>query len=913
MGVNCRIVKDNFDRVVGVLAPNGQSSILFNQALEYLTGKTLPSNINENSRTAKDGVNQLFEQTPQLAEIGTQEDYSEYLDTIFPQSVVRDVVYHLTKYNFDKFEKNPKVRNKTNTTGFHFIEGKAINDNYKNVFGQNVMSVVLDFRNPVQTDYDSSDENHISQKLEYLSDNNIKDFTTQKYDSGLINHNEGVEFVAFEPEQIHVLGTQDDVERFRKYKEGKRTISGNKVSEEEIQDALNIFGSAYTQDFQDFYTDEFFNTNYQTDINGEPVLEDVLTYLKSTEQNRLNEVAKMDFEDFKNQFPEMDYETLENKIYDAFLDQEGNFVLDEQKLRDSGIYESQEIDKILDDTDLQQTIKQNVLALNKETFINTQDDNFLNISVGEQYNSFGKLKTYDSYSLLRNILKNTIGAVTEEDFDSMLNQNVSEDVYNAIVDNEEMYNTLLSMSLNLKEIPVRTFENGSVVDVLDRDIFNELKDTLIVTNINQRALANISTLSQIDYDIMLENMDEVMELARGIEEGLISSNIDVIGLGNKLITDDVEKVQSFLRALNSFTNSINEGIVNDNVIGAFSEIYNDFFNIENRTDFIDIETSDYDIVRLDNRVSKLDAYANGYLRVKGNDYIRVLNAPYEDIVTSLIDSYEIGENILEGIVPNNLKSEQAYRNYINNIVNSRINSFGEEVSQNDLDAFRSVVLLEFLNGVEQDDLKDNFSDYVQTREELENKNLDYLTFDFASDLNNLILLSKFNEDPLYEKIFKYLEFKNGEVRIKENEDLITSRIQNILPSNNLVLNELKDYFTPSVIAEEADNNSLREMYFVNPTGLTFLNANYQISGEQVTTDITSDDFIRTKEGVFEKIDNVNGMNVYSRLINDNGFVRLASLNKQIEGENQVDNGVKFNNLYSEKQKGNLLDDINNCN
>lgn len=692
-----------------------------------------------------------------------------------------------------------------------------------------------------------------------------------------------------------------------------KTISDNKVSQEEVEEALTVFGSAYTQGFQDFYTDEFFNANYQTDINGEPILEEVLTYLKSTESHRLNEVAKMDFEDFKNQFPEMDYETLENRIYDAFLDENGNFQVDEQKLRGSGIYESQEIDKILSDTSLQDTIKQNVLALNKETFLNTQEDNFLNISIGEQYNSFGKLKSYDSYSLLRTILKNTVGAVTEEDFDRILNQNVSEDVYNAIVDNQETYNTLLSMSLNLKEVPVRTFENGSVNDVLERDIFNELKDTLIVTNINPQTLANISTLSQIDYDIMLENMDEVMELAKNIEEGLVSSNIDVIGLGDKIITDDVEKVQSFLRALNTFANSVNDGIVNDNIIEAFSDVYTDFFNIENRTDLVDIESFDYDVVKLDNSISKLDAYANGYLRIKDNNYIRVVNAPYNDIVNSLIDSYEIGENVLEGIVPNNLKSETSYKNYIDNIVNSRINSFGEQVNQTDLDAFKSIVLLEFLNGVQQDDLRDNFSDYIQTKDELEDKNLDYLTFDFASDLNNIILLSKFNENPLYDKIFKYLEFKNGEVKIKENEDLIISRIQNILPSSNMVLNELKDYFTPSVIAEEADNNSLREMYLANPSGLVFLNTNYQVLGDQIVTDITSDDFVQTKEGVFEKIDNIKGMNIYSRLVNDNGFVRISSMNKQIVGENEIEKGVKFNNLYSEKQKGNLLDDINNCN
>jgi len=38
----------------------------------------------------KEGVDFVFEQYPNLAEIGTKEQYSRYLDTIFPDSQVRD-------------------------------------------------------------------------------------------------------------------------------------------------------------------------------------------------------------------------------------------------------------------------------------------------------------------------------------------------------------------------------------------------------------------------------------------------------------------------------------------------------------------------------------------------------------------------------------------------------------------------------------------------------------------------------------------------------------------------------------------------------------------------------------------------------------------------------------------------------
>jgi hypothetical protein len=53
----------------------------------------------------KPGVQELFEINPELASVGTPEQYSAYLDSIFPQSKVKDVVYHGTNKKFDKFDK----------------------------------------------------------------------------------------------------------------------------------------------------------------------------------------------------------------------------------------------------------------------------------------------------------------------------------------------------------------------------------------------------------------------------------------------------------------------------------------------------------------------------------------------------------------------------------------------------------------------------------------------------------------------------------------------------------------------------------------------------------------------------------------------------------------------------------------
>ena len=73
----------------------------------------------------KDGVDFVFEQNPELNIIGTKEQYSKYLDTVFPNSKVKDIVFHSTIgtwYRTDKFRSTAKKNtvNPSNKYGFWF-------------------------------------------------------------------------------------------------------------------------------------------------------------------------------------------------------------------------------------------------------------------------------------------------------------------------------------------------------------------------------------------------------------------------------------------------------------------------------------------------------------------------------------------------------------------------------------------------------------------------------------------------------------------------------------------------------------------------------------------------------------------------------------------------------------------------
>lgn len=208
------------------------------------------------NNAVKPGINELFESNTELADqvynafgenlndeqkTEAKAAYSQYLDTIFPDSKVKDIVYHGTTNKFDKFElgHTNAAGKKTNTEGFHFIAepGKSF---YKEKYGQ-LLSVILNIKNPVK-------DNRYEKALEYLSERDKRVFKSEGYDSGIkyFEDEDGeFEYVVFEPEQIHILGSKQDIQGFKQFiakPEFKVKVDEN--GEPILDDYLSIMGKA---------------------------------------------------------------------------------------------------------------------------------------------------------------------------------------------------------------------------------------------------------------------------------------------------------------------------------------------------------------------------------------------------------------------------------------------------------------------------------------------------------------------------------------------------------------------------------------------------------------------------------------------------------------------------------------------
>jgi hypothetical protein len=106
--------------------------------------------------------------------------YSEYLDSIFPESKVKEIVYHGTEEKFEKFDIKFFGKNDYGDLGkgFYFAFNK------EDVFNEpTILSVVIDSTNSKQ--------------------------------------NDGYEIMVPSSDQIHILGTQEDIEGFKSFVKGE--------------------------------------------------------------------------------------------------------------------------------------------------------------------------------------------------------------------------------------------------------------------------------------------------------------------------------------------------------------------------------------------------------------------------------------------------------------------------------------------------------------------------------------------------------------------------------------------------------------------------------------------------------------------------------------------------------------------
>lgn len=181
------------------------------------------------------GINFVFRQNPELEKIGNKQQYEEYIKTIFPESKVKNLVYHQTPKKFEDFEMDKsKSGNGIYFSPFNretpFLARMLFDWTTKNY----TKTSLLNMKNPfiISKKKNKKFEKYLpnidklKKKTNLENYDGVVGFSNVFYDKGQLDSDSievspdtknNIEFVAFNPEQIHVLGSHKDVKGFKEF------------------------------------------------------------------------------------------------------------------------------------------------------------------------------------------------------------------------------------------------------------------------------------------------------------------------------------------------------------------------------------------------------------------------------------------------------------------------------------------------------------------------------------------------------------------------------------------------------------------------------------------------------------------------------------------------------------------------
>jgi hypothetical protein len=193
----------------------------------------------QSSTSVKEGVSELFDSNPELASIGTPEQYSEYLSTIFPNSQVKDIVYHGSGEKIEEFKDEFKAtQNATifdtpeyDKLGFFFTTDKNAADTIyawkfdkqgNGVKTQNLNPSIINVLNPQRTKFvtDLLDAKNIDKTKDgYIAEESSEDYyiETETADGFTRELKPYQVIIVPKSEQINILGSKKDIEGFKNF------------------------------------------------------------------------------------------------------------------------------------------------------------------------------------------------------------------------------------------------------------------------------------------------------------------------------------------------------------------------------------------------------------------------------------------------------------------------------------------------------------------------------------------------------------------------------------------------------------------------------------------------------------------------------------------------------------------------
>jgi hypothetical protein len=178
--------------------------------------------INENKANV---ITDIFDSFNVLSKYGNIQDYMEYLNTIFPNSKVKEIVYHGGTLNPDDRGKDSFTGEFGGKHGIYFTGSKSRAKSYlksgnndyrsKSQIYFSLLNIERPLDKKIWTKWKFGADTITDKGLEQMKENNSDGIIVTDFLSKFTQYN--TQYVVLDMNQVYILGSNKDIEGFRKY------------------------------------------------------------------------------------------------------------------------------------------------------------------------------------------------------------------------------------------------------------------------------------------------------------------------------------------------------------------------------------------------------------------------------------------------------------------------------------------------------------------------------------------------------------------------------------------------------------------------------------------------------------------------------------------------------------------------
>ena len=976
---SCSIIRNPINKQIEqVLAPNGQKSFLFESAVKHL--QTIKDDVIQ-SKT-KGNQNYVFQEDGVTITLNRR-DGDLYLESVKNEKGYP--VENVFSRVMDKFDKDGEVLyvDKTNPfsekliTNAGFVESSnnplvlvRDNESFKNIVSQKLLEEALTLQSvPYTEEFEVSfgKWNYTQEERKEALERLAQQEETRRHvqlrnlekSRRMLKRAENLRNKRVQFQIIDKIADNDLADSAKKL-----MPAGFRLSNEEI------FG-VYNEKLEPLPTvgeSRYLTDKDATDRNGEPYLKDVLVF-DNLMRNWNATITPSQIYKLSNNFGH-NFEGMEElyaEINKTFFPN-GYFEIRTDLLFNSKLYSKGEAMYVLEHPEVQSNLQSFFEKIRKEylsnnTYLeNTIDNNYFDeelIQYGDKIDDLGKVQIEDPIEVENYFKENLAGISNREVFDGIVKRL---DKYPSFKQRYSYDKDFANQIFRKYSSMSKIFRAQIIKDEFSPRVkgsrFATMYETLQFSNKGMEVAQDTAFLSKLDDYVWSSEQQDVKAILKEIETKLVDYNIDVIGLSDLYDRKNKSEFIDFLNKINTFTEKVSNNTHSVKDILQLSQDIDNFFGRSASYEKVFKKVSDTNkgktLVELTSEKDDLSLFEqHGLVKTSEGYYQKVsventLEEAYDRATDVIIQNPSLinGSNFkhlsfykdgkFDEVAILDEVNRSAVKDALKTYFKKRANELNDPNLKNRTETAQKWTIYKLMNKNPVNTEK--LPNFVQEEVKFQNYNgnYHYLTNNFHSDFQNYILKNKLDNTELYKNVLKYFEVNENGISLNTENNTIKQRIRNSyitdqtfenlkqysIISKNKTMQDLFEFENDGVRRHNAAENQ-RYYYSNNFSQMESFKGDYEVSGNTLVANNSSDNFIRVKEGLFERIGQTNGVYVYGKqqIIENPNFnnyeYKLESPNVDMEVAREmvkpsVFSGSKSVKSYSKQEEDSLNQQHNEC-